>query len=180
MYIKIFVWEMHFYSQIQSGSEYILKCRIRVPVHFPDDTIRIPSRSDRTTSYLRIICRVLVGWGGSVAFPPTLTLAWWWRRKPWPALLAAGIGISVAHASWLATGWLKGKNVVFSCNLIRLPSKITHQQYLESSVADPWHFDADPDPHIWLMDLDPTPDPTPFFNYIKDAKNFFSWFFLIT
>ncbi len=42
------------------------------------------------------------------------------------------------------------------------------------SVGDPWHFDADPDPHLWLKDLDPTPDPTPFFSDFKD-----SIFFLI-
>ncbi len=36
-----------------------------------------------------------------------------------------------------------------------------------SSVADPLHFGADP-------------DPTPFFSEIKDAKNCFSYFFLIT
>ncbi len=44
---------------------------------------------------------------------------------------------------------------------------------------EPWHFDADP--HRWLMDPDPSPDPTPFFSNFKDAKNYFlSYFFLIT
>jgi hypothetical protein len=33
----------------------------------------------------------------------------------------------------------------------------------------------------WLMDPDPTPDPTSFFSDFKDAKKiFFSFFFLIT
>ncbi len=41
---------------------------------------------------------------------------------------------------------------------------------LASSVGDPWHFGADPDP---------TPDPTPFFIDFKDAKRK-SYFFLIT
>jgi hypothetical protein len=26
-----------------------------------------------------------------------------------------------------------------------------------ASVADPWHFVVDPDPRLWLMDLDPDP-----------------------
>ncbi len=44
-------------------------------------------------------------------------------------------------------------------------------------VGDLWHFGADPDPHLWLMDPDPTPDPTPFFSAFKDAKKipFFSF-----
>jgi hypothetical protein len=53
-----------------------------------------------------------------------------------------------------------------------------------SSVVDPWHFGADPDPDLWLMDPvphpDPTPDPTPFFIDCKDSKKtyFFHIFFL--
>jgi hypothetical protein len=31
----------------------------------------------------------------------------------------------------------KGKNVVVSCHLMRLPNKITHQQNQESSIEDP-------------------------------------------
>ncbi len=44
------------------------------------------------------------------------------------------------------------------------------------AVGDPWHFGADPDPYLWVMDSDsdPTLDPTPFFSIFKDAKkNFF-------
>jgi hypothetical protein len=37
-----------------------------------------------------------------------------------------------------------------------------------------------PDPYLWLMDPDPTPDPTPFFNDFKDVKKKISYFFLIT
>ncbi len=54
---------------------------------------------------------------------------------------------------------------------------------LESSVGDLWHFGAEPDPYLWLMDPDPDPtsDPTPFFIDFKDAnKIFFSYFCLIT
>ncbi len=48
------------------------------------------------------------------------------------------------------------------------------------SVGDPWHFGADPDPPLWLMDPDPTPDPTPFFSDFKVApKNCSPYFFLI-
>jgi hypothetical protein len=41
------------------------------------------------------------------------------------------------------------------------------------SVGDQWHFDADPDPHVWL---------TPFFRDFKYAKNLFFkiFFFLMT
>ncbi len=45
------------------------------------------------------------------------------------------------------------------------------------SVGDPWHFDADPDQHPWLMDPDPTPDPTALFWEFKDAKKMFPIFF---
>ncbi len=44
------------------------------------------------------------------------------------------------------------------------------------NVGDPWHYGANPDPRIctsWLMDPDPTPDPTPFFSDFKDAKKKF-------
>ncbi len=47
---------------------------------------------------------------------------------------------------------------------------------LTTSVGDPWHFAADP--HLWLID----PDPTPFFNDLKKGCtiHFFSlYFFLI-
>ncbi len=41
-----------------------------------------------------------------------------------------------------------------------------HKAYELAIVKDPWHFSADS--HLWLMDLDPTPDPapepTPFFS----------------
>ncbi len=52
-----------------------------------------------------------------------------------------------------------------------------------------WHFGADPDPpdpYFWLMDPvsdpapDPAPDSTPFLIDFKDAKFFFSYFFLKT
>jgi hypothetical protein len=33
---------------------------------------------------------------------------------------------------------------------------------------------------LWLMDPDPTPDPTPFFIDFEDAKKKFPYFFLIT
>ncbi len=54
----------------------------------------------------------------------------------------------------------------------------------ESSVKDPWHFSADPDPpdpFLWLMDPDPDPtlDPTPIFSDFKDGnKKICSYFFL--
>ncbi len=58
---------------------------------------------------------------------------------------------------------------------------------LYTSVGDPWHFGADPDPDprirtLWLMDSaldpDPTPDPIPFFSDFKDAKKItFSYYF---
>ncbi len=37
-------------------------------------------------------------------------------------------------------------------------------------IRGPWHFNADPDPdpHLWLMDPDLTPGPTPFFSEFKD------------
>ncbi len=40
-----------------------------------------------------------------------------------------------------------------------------------TSVKDPLHLGADPDPHLWLMDLDPdpTPDLTPFLSDFKNA-----------
>ncbi len=44
---------------------------------------------------------------------------------------------------------------------------------LATSLGDPWHFGADP--HLWLMD----PDPTSFFNDFKEVKKKFN-FFLIT
>ncbi len=54
---------------------------------------------------------------------------------------------------------------------------------ISTSVGDPWHFGADPDPRIctylWLMDpdlasdQDPTPDPSSFFIDFKDAKKIF-------
>ncbi len=52
-----------------------------------------------------------------------------------------------------------------------------------SSVWDLWHFGvgADPrNPYLWLTDLDPTSDPTPFLSDFPDAKKKFSPFFLIT
>jgi hypothetical protein len=36
---------------------------------------------------------------------------------------------------------------------------------IQSSVWDPWHFGADPDPHLWQTD----PDPTTYFR----CKNIF-------
>ncbi len=37
-----------------------------------------------------------------------------------------------------------------------------------------------PDPYLWLMDPDPTPDPTPFFSDFKDAKKkYFFHIFLL-
>jgi hypothetical protein len=47
-----------------------------------------------------------------------------------------------------------------------------------SSVGDPLHFGADPDPRIHTLtngsararDLEPTLDPTPFFSDFKNAK----------
>ncbi len=49
-----------------------------------------------------------------------------------------------------------------------------------SSVGDPWHFGADTDLHLLLMDPDPTQDPTPLFSDFKDAKKICSHFFPIT
>jgi hypothetical protein len=40
-----------------------------------------------------------------------------------------------------------------------------------------WCGSGSADRYIWLMDPDPTPDPTPFFNDFKDAKNKNSYFF---
>jgi hypothetical protein len=37
------------------------------------------------------------------------------------------------------------------------------------SVGDPWHIGADPDPHLWLTD----PDPTVFFSDFKSAKKLY-------
>ncbi len=50
---------------------------------------------------------------------------------------------------------------------------------ITSTIGDPWRFGADQDPHLWLMDpdLDPTPDPTPFFSDFKDANFFLHIFF---
>ncbi len=44
---------------------------------------------------------------------------------------------------------------------------------------NPWHFGANLYPHLWLMDPDPTLDPTSFFSDFKDANKlmFFSIFF---
>ncbi len=54
----------------------------------------------------------------------------------------------------------------------------TNLIYRKISVGDPWHLGADPDPHLWLTDLDPTSDPTPLSNDFKDAKkNFFPHIF---
>jgi hypothetical protein len=54
-------------------------------------------------------------------------------------------------------------------------------QCQKGSVEDVWHFGADPDPHLWLMDLDLTLDLTPFLSDFKDAKKiFFPYFFLTT
>ncbi len=41
-----------------------------------------------------------------------------------------------------------------------------------------WHFGADP--YLWLMDPDPTPDPTAFFSDLKDVKKFFFLIFFLT
>ncbi len=42
-----------------------------------------------------------------------------------------------------------------------------------------WYGSGSPDPYLWLMDPDPTSDPTPFFIDFKDAKKyFFPYFFL--
>ncbi len=45
----------------------------------------------------------------------------------------------------------------------------------ESSVADPWHFSTDPDPHLWLTDPDTYPlvrgaDPAIFVNDLQDGN----------
>ncbi len=47
---------------------------------------------------------------------------------------------------------------------------------LATSVGDPWHFGADPDPHLWLMGPDPAPDQTP--DDFKDEKKYFIFFLL--
>jgi hypothetical protein len=75
--------------------------------------------------------------------------------------------------------------VIFSITLFRFWT-ITCEQiriWFCSSVGDPWHIGADPDPYFWLMypdpDPDPTPDQIPFFSEFKHAKNvFFHIFFL--
>ncbi len=45
----------------------------------------------------------------------------------------------------------------------------------QSSVGDPWHFGADSDPFLLLMDPDLAPDPNPtfFFSDFNDAKKIF-------
>ncbi len=65
---------------------------------------------------------------------------------------------------------------IFFVNWILIYKKIL---WVRSSVGDPWHFGADPDPrdpYFWLMDADPTPDPTPFFSDFKNAKKNFIFF----
>jgi hypothetical protein len=42
-----------------------------------------------------------------------------------------------------------------------------------TSVGDPWHFGAYPDPDRYLRLMDTDPDPTPFFIDFTDAKFFF-------
>ncbi len=39
-----------------------------------------------------------------------------------------------------------------------------------TSIADPWHFGVDPDPRLWLMDLDADPDLSIFIIDLQDAK----------
>ncbi len=40
------------------------------------------------------------------------------------------------------------------------------------SVADPWHFGTDPDPHLWLTDPDSNPDLAPdiFVSKLQDGN----------
>ncbi len=40
-----------------------------------------------------------------------------------------------------------------------------------------WCGSGSPDPYLWLIDPDPTPDPTPFFSDFKDVKNLFFFIF---
>ncbi len=50
---------------------------------------------------------------------------------------------------------------------------------LYTRFGDPSHVGADPDPDLWLMDPDATPDPTPFFINFKDAKKNFPHIFFL-
>ncbi len=40
----------------------------------------------------------------------------------------------------------------------------------QTSVADPWHFGTDPDPHLWLRDRDSDPDPNIFVSDLQDGN----------
>ncbi len=58
--------------------------------------------------------------------------------------------------------------------------KIPSTVFQESSVADPWHFGVDPRIHAWLMD--PDPDPAIFVIDLQDSSkktSFLTKFFLL-
>ncbi len=64
---------------------------------------------------------------------------------------------------------------MFSVFLLRESFWLCFRSNAVVSVGDPWHFCADPDPHLWLTDPDPAP-----FQWLKGCKKKKSYFFLTT
>ncbi len=84
------------------------------------------------------------------------------------------------HARLIRTAWLSETVITYiAC---------WYLQFRDPSLPSPrwgtvtfWCGSWSPDPYLWLMNADQTPDPTPFFIDFKDAKEkYFFHFFFIT
>jgi hypothetical protein len=101
---------------------------------------------------------------------------WGQRLEHWPlsasTSMSGGEGGNVWFVPWLIleavrNGFWHG---LLSCELLPVPAAFFNPWTQCWGSLTFWCGSGSADPHLWLMDPDPTPDPTPFFRDFKDAK----------